>query len=273
MAEVAARRVLNPFDADIAIEPLGEGRFGAVIRENWWVGRGPNGGYVAAIVINALGAVEPERPPRSLSLHYLRPPAAGPAEIAVTTERRGKAASFLSARLEQQGKVFVSAIAAFSDPLEGPSYEAREMPAARPPEELPRLIPEEQGLPAFFENYEMVPAIGSPPFRSAEQPLTGGWIRSREPRVLDAPLAAAILDAWIPTAFIVLDRPHPAPTLDLTIHFRTPLPPPGSEPGDWYLSVFRSSLARDGFFDEDGELWSADGRLLAQSRQLALLLG
>ena len=117
----------------------------------------------------------------------------------------------------------------------------------------------------------MVPAIGSPPFQSAEQPLTGGWVRSREPRALDAPLAAAILDAWIPTAFIVLDRPHPAPTLDLTVHFRTPLPPPGGRADDWYLSVFRSGLARDGFFDEDGELWSADGRLLAQSRQLALL--
>jgi hypothetical protein len=37
--------------------------------------------------------------------------------------------------------------------------------------------------------------------------------------------------------------------------------------------VFRSGLAHDGFFEEDGELWSADGRLLAQCRQLALLLG
>ncbi len=273
MAEVAARRALNPFDADIAVEPLAEGRFGAVIRENWWVGRGPNGGYVAALLINALGALETERPLRSLSIHYLRPPAAGPAEIAVAVERRGRAASFLSARLEQQGKVFVSAMAAFSDPWEGPSYEAYEMPEVRPPEELSRLVPEEQDLPASFGNYEAVPAIGSPPFLSAEQPLTGGWIRSREPRELDAPLAAAILDAWIPTAFIVLDRAHPAPTLDLTIHFRAPLPPPGSGPGDWYLGVFRSGLARDGFFDEDGELWSADGRLLAQSRQLALLLG
>jgi hypothetical protein len=36
--------------------------------------------------------------------------------------------------------------------------------------------------------------------------------------------------------------------------------------------VFRSRLAHDGFFEEDGELWSRDGALLAHSRQLALLI-
>ena len=57
-----------------------------------------------------------------------------------------------------------------------------------------------------------------------------------------------------------------APTIDYTVHFRSPLPPPGATPEDPYLIAFNSGLARHGFFEEDGELWSADGVLLAQSR-------
>jgi hypothetical protein len=38
------------------------------------------------------------------------------------------------------------------------------------------------------------------------------------------------------------------------------------------LGVFRSTASAGGFFEEDGELWSPDGTLLAQSRQLALML-
>jgi acyl-CoA thioesterase len=123
----------------------------------------------------------------------------------------------------------------------------------------------------MLQNYLMRPALGDDAF-SGGPARTGAWIRSREPRLLDAPLAAALLDTWWPAPFVRLEAPRPAPTVDYTVHFRSPLPPPGADPEDAYLIAFRSGLARHGFFEEDGELWSADGTLLAQSRQLALLL-
>jgi acyl-CoA thioesterase len=68
--------------------------------------------------------------------------------------------------------------------------------------------------------------------------------------------------------FQVATAPVIAPTIELTVHFRGTLP----ASGDWVLGEFESRVARDGFFEEDGLLWSRDGELLAQSRQLALAI-
>ncbi|MFN8152596.1 MAG: thioesterase family protein [Solirubrobacterales bacterium] len=58
-----------------------------------------------------------------------------------------------------------------------------------------------------------------------------------------------------------------APTLELTIHFRAK-PRPGEQ---YALTRFWTEASIDGLFDEMGEVWDANGRLLAQSRQIALL--
>jgi acyl-CoA thioesterase len=79
---------------------------------------------------------------------------------------------------------------------------------------------------------------------------------------------AAITDAWPPAVFSRLEVPVGVPTIDLTIHFRQT---PSGEPG-WTLVRFRTQVAAAGYLEEDGEVWSADGRLLAQSRQLAVVL-
>jgi hypothetical protein len=78
-------------------------------------------------------------------------------------------------------------------------------------------------------------------------------------------------DAWYPAPWVRLREPVSAPTIDLTVHFRGPRAAAALPSGAQVLAVFRSSTAADGFFEEDGELWTPDGVLLAQSRQLALL--
>jgi acyl-CoA thioesterase len=43
-------------------------------------------------------------------------------------------------------------------------------------------------------------------------------------------------------------------------------------PEEPVLARFSSKTSHGGFFEEDGEIWAPDGTLLAQSRQLALLV-
>ena len=241
--------------------------------ERWWVGRGPNGGYVAAVVLRAILAATGEaRPPRSLTVHYPRAPKAGPVELVVEIEREGSRASFVSARMEQGGEVQATALAVLSEDWAEGGFTELEMPDAGEPGEMHAIEASDRpGAPRMLQNYLVRPALGEPAF-SGGPARHGTWIRSREPRLLDAPLAAALLDTWFPAPFVRVETPRPAPTIDYTVHFRAPLPPPGATPEDAYLATFRTGLVRDGFFEEDGELWSTDGTLLAQSRQLALLL-
>lgn len=273
MSEQTDTVTLPGFEADTTVRDLGDGRFAGAMSERWWVGKGPNGGYVAAVLLRAIQAsASAKRAPRSLTVHYQRAPRVGPVEVEVTVEREGGRVTFLSARMIQEGKLQATAQAVLSENWsEEETFAEALMPDAGEPGELHTIDPAGDGRPNMLQNYRVRAALGERAF-SGGTPHTGAWIRTREPRLLDAPLAAAFLDTWFPAPFVRLDHPYGAPTIDYTVHFRSPLPPAGATPADAYLVSFRSNIARHGFFEEDGELWSADGTLLAQSRQLALLL-
>ena len=104
------------FDTDTAVVPLGDGLFDARIDHGWWIERGPNGGYVAALIVRALVAAvdDVDRHLRSLTIHYLAPAVEGPAQLAVTTERSGRMVRYLSARLRQGDRLIATAQAAFA---------------------------------------------------------------------------------------------------------------------------------------------------------------
>ena len=199
---------LPGFEADTAVEDLGGGRFAAAMSERWWVGKGPNGGYVAAVILRAIQAsASAERAPRSLTVHFQRAPLAGPVEIAVEVVREGGRVTFLSARMKQEGKVQATAQAVLSENWGEGGFSELTMPDAGEPGELPTIDPEaEHSRPNMLQNYRLRPALGEPVF-SGGAARTGAWIRTREPRLLDAPLAAAFLDTWFPAPFVRLERP------------------------------------------------------------------
>jgi acyl-CoA thioesterase len=265
---------VTAFDDATAVTPLGGGRFAAACDPAWDAPRGPNGGYLAAIVLRAMAAHldDASRPARSVTLHYLRPPQAGAAEVEVAVERAGRTLSTLTARLSQDARVCVLATAAFAGafPVAGPVF-ADPMPEAPRAGELDEL-PAHPLAPPIRHRFRMRHAIGPEPFSGGGEALTGGWMALHEPQPLDAPALAFFADAWLPPVFARLQEPLVAPTIDLTIHFRDPVAALAVGADEEVLGVFRTGHAADGFAESDGELWSPGGVLLAHSRQLMLLL-
>jgi acyl-CoA thioesterase len=268
-------RVTHKFDLDTALERKDESTFLGVTSRDWWVERGPHGGFLAALMLRALKSTvdDPARPVRSLTVHYIAPPTHGPVEVTTALERVGKSRSSASARLNQNGETKALALAAFSSAWESVDWAENAMPDVARYGDLDPMPVDDGMTPRFFENFDARPAIGDWPFTGAKRALSGGWIRLAEPRPVDDLAVTAFADAWMPSVFTRLDRPMAVPTVDLTVHFRTSFPPAGVDPEDYVLVAFRSETAAEGFFVEDGEIWSSNGRLIAQARQLAVLMG
>ncbi len=246
--------------------------FTANVADGWRAGLGPHGGYIAAILMRALLATvdDPSRPPRSLTIHYLRAPQTAPLEIAVRRERRGRSLTSLSLRMEQDGKAVALALAAFSAPWPGPEIVQLQMPQVAPPDPERPAGTLFDGAPPFTRQITLQHRIGDLPFTSSGGTMeTGGWLGLAKAQPVDYPALAFFTDALVPAPFMHIDQPAAAPTVDLTIHFRADLD--SLAPFDLCLAHTRARLISEGFFEEDVVLWAPDGSLLAHSRQLAIL--
>ncbi len=263
------------FDRDTALELVEHGHYQGQVSRGWWVGQGPNGGLLTALALRAatLEVGAPERKPRSLTVHYLVRPSEGALDVLAAVERSGGRVTNVLIRFEQDSKPIALALAVFTTTSAGThSFQHITAPDAPSPGSLESLPTHVEGMPEVMRNYEYRFALGQLPFTGASDLNTGIWVRTARPRRPDPIALAAFADAWTPVPFIAFDRPIPAPTLELTIHFRDHSWYERAADDAFVLAAFHSRLLTEGLFEEDGELWSEDGVLLAQSRQLAMLV-
>lgn len=259
---------MTRFDTDTALVRVADGVYEGVVDRGWWIVRGPNGGYLAAMLVRGMSSEidDPGRAPRSVTVHYMRPPAEGPVRVEVAVERSGRTLSTVSARMLQDGRVIALALAAFAGAYTGYEFADLPMPEVPAPDDVEQVT-DRDDFP-FGQRFDFKPIAGPPDLAES-----WAWMRLREPRLVDAPVATLFMDSWAPAVFNKLGNAAPGvPTIDMTFHLRRALPLPGAAPDDWYLGVFRTTTSHDGLLEEDGWLWSRSGILVAQSRQLALLL-
>ena len=266
-------------DRGIAVEPTGPGEYAAQLDGGWVVGGGLNGGYLLAVIGNAIRTelADSDQPdPISVSAYYLTPSTPGPAVVRVRRIRTGGQRSTVAASLvQQQDGVEVERITVLAvyGSLDRMSTEVqREIPAPElPPLEQcveARLAPEEvRRMAPLLERFgtRLDPAyVGWAVGEPSRNGIIQGWFKLADDRPLDPIALLLVVDALPPVTFD-LGLPGWAPTLELTAHVRA-RPAPG-----WAIVRHATRNISGGQFEEDCEVWDSEGRLVAQSRQLALL--
>ena len=261
----------HEFDRDIEITETADGEYAAELAPGWVVGGGVNGGYLLAVMGNALrqsaGAKED---PIAVSAHYLSASTPGPATVSTRVLRDGGSVATLAADLAQDGRTRITALATYgslgalpddvrttaTEPELPPLEEC--LPSAMAPEDVRRIAP----LMSRFD-FRIDPAyagwaIGQPSGNGIIQ----AWFKLADGREPDPISLLMTLDALPPVTFD-LGLPGWAPTLELTAHVRA-VPAPG-----WMKVRHATRNMAGGMFEEDCEVWDSAGRLVAQSRQLA----
>jgi acyl-CoA thioesterase len=265
----------SEFDAAVALSGDGPD-FGAVLDGRWDGHNGTHGGFLLSLATGAIGAVLPFPDPLVVSGFYLRPGSTGPAEIRTEVIRAGRTTAFGQASVCRDGKEVLRATAAYTDltvaamsaaARGGQSYAGIQPPDLPPPEQCQVLHRPANPPISFAERIESrVTALPGWVTRTkpSGNPVYEGWMRfadGREPDLLSLPL---FVDAVAP-AVLELNLRRMT-TVELTVHLRA-RPAPG-----WLAYRTLTRYLADGYFEEDAELWDSAGRLVAQSRQLGLVL-
>ena len=259
------------FDADTRLS--GEGpEFEASLGETWSGGPGVNGGFMLALCTRALTRVLPFPDPLVVSGFYLRPGSPGPALVSTEVIRAGKTTAFGEAALWRDGKQVLRTTAAFTDLAQaaarpgGHAFSAGAAPALPPPEECFGFEPgavRGVSIAGHFD-YRIPAAPGWLTGQPTGDPRYEFWMRFRDGRPADLLALPLIVDAAPPA---VLELGIASTTVELTVHLRA-RPAPG-----WLACRTWTSYVGGGYHEEDFEVWDTAGTLVAQSRQLALILG
>jgi acyl-CoA thioesterase len=263
----------SEWDTHTSLTTSRDGAFGADLDPGWMVGGGVNGGYLLGILGKAVAETVPAKPhPLSVSAYYLSASRPGPALVSTRVLREGGSVATVAAELGQEGTTRITALATYGDLSTMPADVATTavepvlptivdcVPGSMAPEETRRIAPIMERFDMRFDPACVGWAMGAPSGRGHIQ----AWFRMVDGHDVDPVGLLMVCDALPPVTFD-LGRPGWAPTLELTVHVRA-VPAPG-----WLKVSHRTRNVAGGMFEEDCEVWDSAGRLVAQSRQLAML--
>jgi acyl-coenzyme A thioesterase PaaI-like protein len=263
----------GPFATASRVRSLGDGTYTAELPATWTVRGRPHGGFLLALLARTAvaahsgGSGAPLVDPLAVSAQFLNPPSVGPVLLRTELRKSGRQTTVISVHLEQRGKSCVEGMVTTGRlPRERAAWSDLPNLAAEPPgnavdvSTLPiasifkltsacdvRLDPNGAG---FLHGH-----IGDP----LKLRL---WVRPRAEQV-DPLFAIVAGDINMPLTFN-LGRFGWTPTVQMTALVRS-RPAPG-----WLRVLVESRAVHGAWFDSDAVVIDSTGRLVCQSRQLAL---
>jgi hypothetical protein len=270
------------FGDAMALHPMDHG-FEGNLNEHWTIGPKIHGGVMLALCAKAAreaygpGGLERSDSgigtgnfePVAVSADFLSAPDPGSVQLITTVRKRGRRIGLVDVELDQGDRTCARAVVTLGEPehLAEPLLSANPVTplmAAEPPPDVEPIGP---GHPAAAINNlargcDIRPALDES-YTEAGAPVFKIWVRPKDGPV-DVLFALMCGDISVPACYAV-NRRGWAPTVQLTAYLRG-LPADG-----WLRVVCTTAQIGQDWFDEDHTVVDSTGRIIVQTRQLALV--
>ncbi|MDH6680520.1 acyl-CoA thioesterase [Rhodococcus sp. LBL1] len=238
------------------------GPFPTSFDDTWRAFDGIHGGMVLAAMLRAAAAAT-GAVPAAATAHFYAPLRPGPIDMTVHPGPTGRSPGVqVRAGAAAMGLVRLSRGVAAA--RHAPSIET-----VVDPDSLTGLDVPIDFVP-FSQHLDIRPINAARPFAGGPDPEFDVWIRLRPgSEFTGVERAAILLDAMPPGLFATRTAPVPIPTVELTAHFA---PAAVSPTGPWHRLRHRTVWWTSDECVDETELFTTDGELAAQARQLRRIL-
>ncbi|BBZ00901.1 hypothetical protein MCHIJ_03380 [Mycolicibacterium chitae] len=273
-ATFARAMTLNPaelLDSDGDADAV----FAGELNLHWTIGSKIHGGVMLALCAKAAGLAVADtdagHAPVAVSASFLSAPDPGAVRLVARVRKRGRRVSLVDVELVQGQRVAVRTSVTLAEPEHdaAPLLVTNPVPAQMPPEppaEIESIGPghplaEINHLAAGCDIRPDMSGLWAPP--TGQAPVARLWVRPRD-EVPDVLFALMCGDISMPVTYGV-GRTGWAPTIQLTAYLR-------GLPADGWLRIMctTTQIGQD-WFDEDHLVVDSTGRIVVQTRQLAMV--
>jgi acyl-CoA thioesterase len=258
----------HPFDQALALTRGDGDAFSGRTSEPYWNAISPFGGTTVATLLQAMLS-HPQRlgDPLAMTVNFAGPIRKGDFTVRVSAVRTGRSTQHWQMEIRQAGESTpaITGTAVFATRRETWSDTESKLPEVTGPDGVVRNPP--PPTVPFLQRYDLR-YVDCDPLAGGESSATQCWISDVPPRELDFPAIAAYCDVFVPRLFVRKGAPTPIATVTLSINFHVDGATLARHKGSHAFGKAKANAFNGGYYDQEAQLWSRDGTLLATTHQL-----